>query len=297
MPFKFEKQSDKGQPGIEITGFEGNLSFLTIPETIEGLPVRKIGKAAFAGRSDLQEVRLPESVRTLCRNAFYNCPKLKHITLHDGVEDYYDGVIRQCESLKTIDVFLENGDYSVVKEMLSDNDRQLHFVLHTAQENFHLLFPAYVYDFVEDVEARVLHHKIEGAGYPYRECVTRKGIDCRAYDRLFGQAVQENGRTAAEIAFCRLLFPHELEQAARERYESFLEKNAAAVLAMLIADGETERIGLMAERCLIPKEALPEAVRLASEKKEAQIGALLLDYQKEHFGRLIRTGDLELDDW
>ena len=256
MPFKFEKQSEKGQPGIEITGFEGNLSFLTIPETIEGLPVRKIGKAAFAGRSDLQEVRLPESVRTLCRNAFYNCPKLKHITLHDGVEDYYDGVIRQCGSLKTIDVFL-----------------------------------------VEDVEARVLHHKIEGAGYPYRECVTRKGIDCRAYDRLFGQAVQENGRTAAEIAFCRLLFPHELEQAARERYESFLEKNAAAVLAMLIADGETERIGLMAERCLIPKEALPEAVRLASEKKETQIGALLLDYQKEHFGRLIRTGDLELDDW
>lgn len=297
MPLKYEKKSAGKQSYIEITGFDGNPSFLTIPEMVDELPVQSIGKSAFAGRPDLQEVILPKGIRILCRNAFYNCPKLRHLCLFDGIEDYYDGVIRQCSSLNIIDVYLENGDYSIIKEMLSDNDRQLHFILHLPQGNVHLFFPAYVYDFVEDVEARVLHHKIEGVGYPYRECVTRKGIDYRAYDRLFGQAVQEDRRAAMEIAFCRLLSPHELERQAMERYEHYLEQYAEAVLSELIQNRDLERITYMAEHCLIPKDALPEAMRLAAEVKEAVMSAIFMEYQKEHFGKTAQADDFLLDDW
>ena len=74
-----------------------------------------------------------------------------------------------------------------MKELLADTDRRLHFRIEPC--GLQLTFPAYVYNFVEDVEARVLHHKIEGSGYPYRECVTRKGVDLLAYDRLFAQVV------------------------------------------------------------------------------------------------------------
>lgn len=49
-----------------------------------------------------------------------------------------------------------------MKELLADTDRRLHFRIEPC--GLQLTFPAYVYNFVEDVEARVLHHKIEEAG-------------------------------------------------------------------------------------------------------------------------------------
>lgn len=103
------------------------------------------------------------------------------------MEDYYDGVIKQCHCLEEVKLTQLRGDYSVMKELLADTDRRLHFRIEPC--GLQLTFPAYVYNFVEDVEARVLHHKIEGSGYPYRECVTRKGVDLLAYDRLFSQVV------------------------------------------------------------------------------------------------------------
>jgi len=173
---------------IEITGYEGEARHLVIPETIGGLPVHSIGKNAFSGREDLVSVELPQTIDTLGRYAFYNCKNLSALSLFDGVEDYYDGVIRQCQSLSDITLVQKRGSYSVMKELLADNDRTLHFTVEPT--GLHLTFPAYVYDFVEDVEARVLHHKIEGSGYPYRECVTRKGVDLLAYDRPFYQGCQ-----------------------------------------------------------------------------------------------------------
>lgn len=308
MPLLFEQKRSKQQTYIEITGFEGRISFLTIPESIDGIPVRSIGKAAFAGRRDLEEVHLPKGIRMLCRNAFYNCPNLGKLTVYDEIEDYYDGVIRQCGSLSEIEVYLTRGDYSVVKEMLADNDRQLCFVLHLPPEGaqvqeeggrrtVHLTFPAYVYDFVEDVEARVLHHKIEGAGYPYRECVTRKGIDYRSYDRLFVQVMQEDDSAAIEIAFGRLMYPYDLEKRAEAQYQAYLEKSAGVVLKELISSRETGRVLYLTEHCLIPKAALPEALQQSAEAKAAEVSALLLEYQNRHFPVAAGTDSFELEDW
>ena len=45
-----------GEESAEITGYEGTLRSMSVPDEIEGLPVRSIGKHAFAGRRDLEEV-------------------------------------------------------------------------------------------------------------------------------------------------------------------------------------------------------------------------------------------------
>lgn len=296
MAYCYEKKTDrKGNIYIEITGYEGGIRHLVIPGMIENIPVRSIGKYAFSGREDLCSLTLPETIDTLGRQAFYNCKNLTTLSLFDSVEDYYDGVIKQCGNLHAITLYQKRNSFSVMKELLADNDRMLHFCVEPM--GLHLTFPAYVYDFVEDVEARVLHHKIEGSGYPYRECVTRKGVDLLAYDRLFSHAADDDYRAAIDIALDRLMYPLELETQAREWYEQYLEKNVNIVLERLIEDGRCEEVITLCDLCLIPREAIEPALQLAAREKQSAITAQLMEYQRMHFAAVQQAQAITLDDW
>ena len=320
MSYLYEHKKDrKGIEYIEITGYEGAIRHLSVPATIEDLPVRSIGKSAFSGREDLISVELPATIDTLGRYAFYNCKNLRSMSLYDRVEDYYDGVIKQCQSLSEITLHQERDSFSVMKELLADNDRRLTFTVEPI--GLRLTFPAYVYDFVEDVEARVLHHKIEGSGYPYRECVTRKGVDLLAYDRLFSHVISDDYEAAIMVALNRLRYPVELEDAAKEQYEQYLEQNARIVLLKLIeqeAGGKSssqagsgagvghgpgdrrstiEEIRYLCDACLITKDALEDGLYEAADKKLSAITAILMEYQRQHFTAHRQVTKLTLDEW
>lgn len=296
MSYLYEHKKDrKGQEYIEITGYEGTIRHLSVPAIIEDLPVRSIGKSAFSGREDLFSVELPATIDTLGRYAFYNCKNLRSISLHDGVEDYYDGVIKQCQSLSEITLHQERDSFSVMKELLADNDRRLTFTVEPI--GLRLIFPAYVYDFVEDVEARVLHHKIEGSGYPYRECVTRKGVDLLAYDKLFSHVISDDYEAAIMVALNRLRYPIELEDAAKEQYAQYLEQNARVVLLKLIEQEYDEEIRYLCEECLITKDALEDGLYEAADKKLSAITAILMEYQRQHFAAHQQAVKMTLDDW
>lgn len=290
MDYTYIKKTNRnGESYMEITGGREGAKRLLIPDEIEGVPVKGIGSSAFSRRKEIEEAVLPRGIYSLGRYAFYNCTGLKKLTLCDEVEDYYDGVIKQCESLSYVDVQLNIGNYTVVKDILADNDRTLHFTLYGdifgEKKKIKLTFPSYVYDFVEDVEARVLHHKIEGAGYPYRECVTRKGIDFRAYDGLFYQAVNDDRKTAADIAFDRLMYPYELETTAKENYEQFLLLGSVWLITELIEENEMEKISFLLEQVLLTKEACQEAIDHSVEKKKPEYTAMFMEYDREHFHR------------
>lgn len=296
MSYLYEHKKDrKCQEYIEITGYEGTIRHLSVPAIIEDLPVRSIGKSAFSGREDLFRVELPATIDTLGRYVFYNCKNLRSISLHDGVEDYYDGVIKQCQSLSEITLHQERDSFSVMKELLADNDRRLTFTVEPI--GLRLTFPAYVYDFVEDVEARVLHHKIEGSGYPYRECVTRKGVDLLMYDKLFSHVISDDYEAAIMVALNRLRYPIELEDTAKEQYAQYLEQNARVVLLKLIEQECDEEIRYLCEECLITKDALEDGLYEAADKKLSAITAILMEYQRQHFAAHQQAVKMTLDDW
>ncbi len=296
MSYLYEhKKNRKGQEYIEMIGYEGTIRHLSVPAIIEDLPVRSIGKSAFSGREDLLSVELPATIDTLGRYAFYNCKNLRSLSLYDQVEDYYDGVIKQCQSLSEITLQQERDRFSVMKELLADNDRRLTFTVKPM--NLRLTFPAYVYDFVEDVEARVLHHKIEGSGYPYRECVTRKGVDLLAYDKLFSHVISDDYEAAVMVALNRLRYPIELEDAAKEQYAQYLEQNARVVLLKLIGQEREEEIRYLCEECLITKDALEDGLYEAADKKLSAIAAILMEYQRQHFTAHRQVAKLTLDEW
>jgi hypothetical protein len=72
---------------ITITGYTGSGGALTIPSTINGLPVNSIGAAAFAN-SALTSVTIPSSVTSIGADPFSGCSSLASITVNSQNPDY-----------------------------------------------------------------------------------------------------------------------------------------------------------------------------------------------------------------
>ena len=294
MPFTYEikvrkSRRDTEHPGeeanryIEITGFEGAIRALKIPDKISDLPVERIAARAFADRADLEEVYLPAGLKGLGPFAFYNCPRLSYLGLFDRIGEYNDGVIRHCKSLEEIEITMGAApNYELLRRLLADNDRKLHLFVHMPDGDFSLIFPEYLVDFKEDTFARALHFRIEG-GYASRECITRQAIDFASYDAGFYQTTVDDGFVAAEAAFERLLYPYALRDEYRNRYEQYLREAAAKILPNLIRKGDQQKINLLTERGLLDKEAVSKAIAMASETGASEICAVLLAYKENCF--------------
>ena len=296
MPFTYEKIQYRGEDCAEITGFSGTARNLTFPETLEGLPVRSVGKHAFAGRKDLQEVGLPASLRRLNLFAFHNCSRLRAMSLSDSVEDYYDGVIRQCGALEEITLKSSGQSFSLMKEMLEDNDRAMSFRLVLPEEEIRLSFPDYALIASENTMARTIQFAYEGGGYAYRNCVRKKEIRFREYDRLFPFMEHDDPGFAAVIAADRLMYPHDLDDEAKRRYMDFVREHAGEALERFIRSSRADRVGFITERDLACSEAIEGALLIASELRETAICAILMESTRESAaGRSNLT--LELEDW
>ena len=298
--FTYEIKSDKKDEHkyIEITGYEGSVAHLNVPGEIDGIKVEAIGNHSFSGRSDLVQVTLPDSIRTLYGFAFHNCRNLKKISLYDSIDDYYDGVCRQCDSLRDIEIVLNRGWFEVVRNFLADFDGNLRFMLTLPDgERALLMFPGYVYDFNENTMARTIQFSIAGSGMFYRECVDRRSIDYRGYDRLFEKALIDGNAVSEDIAIGRVLYPVELSENFRDMYESYISKNAGSILLRLVESFETEpevlelikalltyKKNSPGEESLFAGDSLDAAIRYAADKKMALLSAVLMDAGKTGTG-------------
>lgn len=62
-----------------ITSYNGYATYLAIPETIGGAPVKAIGPEAFARHAYLAFLELPEGLESIGNSAFYNCETLGRV--------------------------------------------------------------------------------------------------------------------------------------------------------------------------------------------------------------------------
>ncbi len=292
MPFLFEKKEHKkdAHEYIEITDFEGAVSDLVVPAQIEGLPVEAIGNHSFSGRQDIKSVTLPETVKTLYGFAFHNCRNLKKISLFDSIDDYYDGVCRQCDSLSEIDITINRSWFEVIRNFLADNDRTLHFTISVRQEKEYeissLTFPEYVYDFSENTMARTIQFSIAGSGMFYRECVDRRSINYREYDKLFEKSKIDGGSISEDIAIGRILYPVELDERYRQMYEEYVSECGLSILKRYIEDVKDnpddintikELLKYSSGKELFSNDVVDKAISYSVELGLTQVTAVLME--------------------
>ena len=221
------------------------------------------------------------------------------MSLYDSVEDYYDGAVRQCGALSEIELVTDGSSFALMKEMLEGCDHAVSFYLRMPSEDIRLSFPEFALIASENTMARTIQFAYEGGGYAYRQCVRKKEIRFREYDRLFPFMEHDDPSFAAVIAADRLLYPHDLDAAAEERYTAFLRAHAAEALDRFIRDSKIDQVRLITQRGLADEEAVSRALEAASLRKETAICAVLMES-----GRQLRetkggprSSALELDDW
>lgn len=137
--------------------------------------------------------------------------------------------------------------------------------------------------------ARAIHPRIEGCGYAFRECVTRRSIDFYQYDRQFARAAAAEREPACRIAIGRLRYPYRLSEARREEYRAYLaaESETAAELAFRDYEASRDRARLVAIMTWLRREQLlsGEARRFALEEagkaKLAELSAELLQGREQ----------------
>ena len=273
MGFLYSRNEEE----ITVTGFDGPVSWLQVPEELEGLPVRRIAKSAFARRPELVYVSLPENLQVLERFAFYACPALKRVDLGGGITDYYDGVFRQCGSLREFGMNLSRGQYTVLRDLLAEHDRTLRVQLRLPGGEVRLTFPEYFMEYEEDTWARAFHSRFEGSGYAFRECVGRDGIDLRGYDRAFGRIRRTDIALGIQIALDRLCLPCGLEEGAGEEYGQFLREHAEEAVRQAVSSREENWLRLLLERKLLTPDAVQAGLREASRHGQTDFVALLMN--------------------
>lgn len=75
---------------------------LTVPEKIDGMPVKTIGTSAFYGCTALKRIVLPKSVESISTSAFAQCTSLVEIQMPDSLKKIGYYAFDGCTSLKEV---------------------------------------------------------------------------------------------------------------------------------------------------------------------------------------------------
>ena len=87
-----------------ITGYNGSAANVTIPSTIYGNKICKIGDWAFSRNLNLKNITLPNSITCIGWAAFHDCTKLEHINIPNSITYIGGGAFEDCAKLEHITI-------------------------------------------------------------------------------------------------------------------------------------------------------------------------------------------------
>src|SRR4051812_21145258 len=87
---------------ITITGYTGPGGAVTIPDTINGLPVTEIGDSVFYYSVSLTSITIPKNITSIGVYAFFSCTSLGSITIENGLTSIGDRAFESCTVLTSV---------------------------------------------------------------------------------------------------------------------------------------------------------------------------------------------------
>ena len=93
-----------GSGQIKITGYTGTAASVVIPASIGGNTVVGIAGGAFANKSGITLVEIPDTVAYIEGSAFYNCTNLSRVTIPYGVQTIADSAFQNCTKLTAVSI-------------------------------------------------------------------------------------------------------------------------------------------------------------------------------------------------
>ena len=95
---------EEADGSITIVSFQSVMTRknITVPASINGKPVRKLGDGLFQNRSDLASIAVPYGVTTIGKDVFSGCEKLELVTLPQSLTAIDDNAFSNCASLRKV---------------------------------------------------------------------------------------------------------------------------------------------------------------------------------------------------
>ena len=234
----------------------------------------------------VEEIILPDSLQVIGSCAFYNCRRLRRLSVGAGDLTVGSDVFLNCFALADLLVRAapeeKTGLFALVNN-ITEAVRALFWLPGEARPRAGLWYPAYWED-VEESPAHILLHTFSGQGYHYRQCFLDGKILSAEYDAIFpdGHAAEDQG-VAAMLCFDRLRCPWQLSETAAGHYRAFLSANTGRVLARLLKAQDTDSIRALLALDVLDKAAFAEGAALAAKAENAAAAALLADAEHKKF--------------
>lgn len=88
--------------GVSLEEYTGKQTAnVTAPDTVNGLPVFRLGSRAFEN-THVESVVLPEGITKICPYAFSGCSDLRTVSIPDGVDSLKTGAFYGCTGLESV---------------------------------------------------------------------------------------------------------------------------------------------------------------------------------------------------
>ena len=234
----------------------------------------------------LEEAVLPDSLRVIGSCAFYNCRRLRTLSVGAGELTVGSDVFLNCFALADLIVRADpeqaTGLFALVNN-ITEAVRALFWCPGEAAPCAGLWYPAYWED-VEESPAHILLHTFSGQGYHYRQCFLNNKFLPAEYDAIFPQGHDaDDANIMAMLCFDRLRCPWQLSETAAGHYRAFLSANTGRVLARLLKAQDTDSIRALLALDVLDKAAFAEGAALAAKAENAAAAALLADAEHKKF--------------
>ena len=228
----------------------------------------------------VEEITLPDSLQVIGSCAFYNCRRLRRLSVGAGDLTVGSDVFLNCFALADLLVRAapeeKTGLFALVNN-ITEAVRAMFWLPGEARPRAGLWYPAYWED-VEESPAHILLHTFSGQGYHYRQCFRENKLLPAEYDAIFPQGHDaDDASVMAMLCFDRLRWPWQLSDAARDAYRDFLKTNTGRVLTRLLKAQDTEGVKALLALDVMDTDAFAEGAALAAKADNAEAAALLAD--------------------
>lgn len=279
--------------GAEIARVWPPLACVTLPETLEDLPVVSLAARCFSPRGDeeiaacrtLRRLELPRHLLRVGDYAFYNCTALEELRLYDTTQHWGVGCLMNCRTLGRIELCETRPRSTALYYFAKELSRELDVSVYGSGGELRLIFPEYSEDYENNDPAHHFDFHLSGAGYPFHEAFWEKELSLSLFDGAFRDMLRRghDEDCALRLAWYRLRFPRGLSALAEQRYRSYLAARRAALLLWALRAPRQELKCALAD---FPpeREELTAALETARREGLHEQTALLLDEQHRRFG-------------
>lgn len=276
-----------------------------IPETIDGAPVVELGAYVFSEQTRGQErecgiytgteeemenipemkgemltgISLPAGLRKVGAYGFYNCWNLKRLSCYSTTLDWGAGAFTGCSAITELDIQVQEGEKSCLKEILTELRQRL-LVIYRGRQEARLWFPEFYEESVENTPARILETHVHGCGHRYRYCFLQSEFQFGAYDSLFYYVkVEEQEKLVIQLVEERLRHPYQLAEKARKHYVDYLTEHRVKAAVMAVTEGDMELLRWLTEHNPYGHEELLPVLDAALKGADSQMLSYLMDLQ------------------